>query len=82
MEDKKQRILTQILELVEELYPYMDRIILTDLDTPRSIIITSDDAIEEIAAEFGVDPDMLADVSEEIDLMGDDDDDEGGGMLQ
>ena len=82
MDERTQKILAMILELAQELYPHLDRIVLSDLDDPRSIMITSDDAIDEIAEEFGIDPDMLDDIREDIEIMGDDDDDEGGGMLQ
>lgn len=81
-DSKKKEILTKILDLVQEIYPYMDRITLTDLDEPRSIIITNDEAIREIAEEFGVDPELLDDVREDIEIGGEDDDDEGGGYLQ
>ena len=81
-DSKKKEILTKILDLVQEIYPYMDRITLTDLDEPRSIIITNDEAIREIAEEFGVDPELLDDVREDIEIGGENDDDEGGGYLQ
>jgi hypothetical protein len=60
----------------------MDRVVLSDLDNPRTIMITNDNAIDEIAEEFGIDPDFIDDIREEIEVGGYDDDDEGGGILQ
>jgi len=92
--DKKKRLLEIITEL-QELYPHLDRLMITDLEDPESIIITSESRIEQIAEEMGLDFDSieeLEDFDEEIseeDLdqlalltFGDDDDDNGGGMLQ
>lgn len=75
MDKKTKFILEQILDLVQQIYPKMDRIVLSDLDNPRSIMITNDEAIDEIAKDFGIDPAHLDDIAEYIEL--DDDDDNG-----
>lgn len=71
---KKERVI-EIVEQLSEIYPELDRVIITDLDNPKSIIITSSEVVDEVAEEVGIDP---ADLEEYIDR---DDDDEGEGHL-
>lgn len=85
--DKKDKLLKIIQEL-QDIYPHLDRLMITDLDNPDSIIITSEKNLEEIAAVHGVD---VAEVEEYFadDLDGDqlsllewDDGDDDKGPLQ
>lgn len=88
---KKDRLL-EIIEQIQELYPKLNRLMVTDMEDPDSIIITSEDNLASMAEEYGLDPSILETYSEEdlqdpldeylAQIDWDDDDDEGGGMLQ
>jgi len=88
---KKDKLL-EIIEQIQELYPKLNRLMVTDLEDPDSIIITTEERLIEMAEEYGLDPDMIDDITEDAledpldeylaQLDWDDDDDEGGGMLQ
>ena len=76
---KKDRII-EILEQIQEIYPQLDRVMITDFDNPKSIIFTTQDNIDEIAEEYGIEPEYTdAHTGEEVFL---DDDDEDKGPLQ
>tara|TARA_R110000765_G_C18537214_1_gene560422 strand:- start:12 stop:287 length:276 start_codon:yes stop_codon:yes gene_type:complete len=89
---KKEKLL-EIIEQIQELYPKLNRLMVTDMDDPESIIITTEENLISMAEEYGLDPEMIEQFSEE-DLQDpldeylaqidwdDDDDDEGGGMIQ
>ena len=82
--DKKTRLLEIIGEL-QELYPKLDRLMVNDLDDPDTVIITSEDRLEEIASELGIDTSSLDDITEEdldslAQLTFNIDDDKGGGI--
>jgi|VirMetMinimDraft_7_1064189.scaffolds.fasta_scaffold05857_8 hypothetical protein len=88
---KKDKLL-EIIEQIQELYPKLNRLMVTDLDDPDSIIITTEDRLIELAEEYGIDSDLIDDITEDAledpldeylsQIDWDDDDDEGGGMLQ
>jgi len=87
---KKKRLLEIIAE-IQKLYPHLDRLMVTDLENPDSIIITSENRIEnridEIAEELGIDSESVEEITEEdLDelalLTWEDDDDDNGGLLQ
>tara|TARA_B110000908_G_C10191172_1_gene420547 strand:- start:848 stop:1123 length:276 start_codon:yes stop_codon:yes gene_type:complete len=89
---KKDKLL-EIIEQIQELYPKLNRLMVTDLEDPDSIIITTEERLIEMAEEYGIDPDMIEGLTED-DLQDPldeylaqidwdyDDDDEGGGMIQ
>lgn len=84
VEEKRDK-LVKLLEEVQKLYPELDRVMITDLDNPRSIIFTTEDNIQEIAEEYGLEPDYLDSITEEIEVEVDwldDDDDDDRGPLQ
>lgn len=83
VEEKRDK-LVKLLEEVQKLYPHLDRVMITDLDDPRSIIFTTDDNIQEIAEEYGLEPEYLDSITEEIEVEidWDDDDDDDRGPLQ
>ena len=82
--DKKAKLM-KIIQEIQDLYPHLDRLMVTDLDDPDSIIISSAQRIEEIASEFGVDMEEVEeffedDLDEQLDMLewgGDDDEDKG-----
>jgi hypothetical protein len=80
--DKIKKKLMEALETIQELYPHLDRVMVTDLEDPRSIIITSDDVIDEIAEDFGLDPETIDELREDIEIEVDIDDDDDRGPLQ
>jgi hypothetical protein len=85
--DKKDKLLKIIQEL-QDIYPHLDRLMITDLDNPDSIIITSEKNLEEIAAVHGVDvaevEEYFADDldGEQLSLLEWNDDDDDKGPLQ
>lgn len=90
--NKKDKLL-EIIEQIQELYPQLDRLMITDLDDPQSIIITTEENLISMAEDYGLDPDMINglmedDLEDSVDefmnkLEWDgEDDDNGGGMLQ
>lgn len=83
--EEKREKLVKLLEEVQKLYPNLDRVMITDLEDPRSIIFTTEDNIQEIADEYGLEPDYLDSITEEVEVeVGslDDDDDDDKGLLQ
>jgi hypothetical protein len=72
---KKEKIL-DIVEQLSEIYPHLDRVLITDMENPKSIIITSSEVVDEVAEEVGIDPE---DLEEYMDR--DDEDDDGEGHL-
>ena len=80
--DKIKKKLMEALETIQELYPHLDRVMVTDLEDPRSIIITSDDVIDEIAEDFGLDPETIDELREDIEIEVDIEDDDDKGPLQ
>lgn len=83
MENKKARLLEIIYE-IQEMYPELDRLLITDFDNPDRITITSESTLRRIAEEEGLVIEMVEDFYEEDeDIFGlFDDDDESGGTLQ
>lgn len=87
--DKKKRLL-EIIEEIQEMYPHLDRLMITDLEDPDTLIITSEARMKEISGELGLDYDSIEQLLEEDEdplqlalLEFDDDDNNGnGGMLQ
>ena len=90
--NKKDKLL-EIIEQIQELYPQLDRLMITDMDDPQSIIITTKENLESMAEDYGLDPDMIDglmedDLEDSVDefmnkLEWDgEDDDNGGGMMQ
>jgi len=87
--NKKKRLLEIIKEL-QTMYPKLDRLMLTDIDDPDSIIITSEDKLGEIAKDLGLDTtgiEELEDISEKdldelAQLTFDDIKGNGGGFFQ
>ena len=91
--DKKKRLL-EIMQMMQDLYPHLDRLMIEDIENPDSIIITSELRIEEVAAQHGYDTEIVEaffdDLLEDEDPFGmkqtligfDDDDDNGGGFMQ
>ena len=83
---KKDRLL-KIIEEIQDMYPHLDRIMVTDLDNPDSIIITSQENLEMVASVTGLDLDDVdsffveedGDLEElsMFDFFVDDDDDKG-----
>lgn len=83
--EEKREKLVKLLEEVQKLYPNLDRVMITDLEDPRSIIFTTEDNIQEIADEYGLEPDYLDSITEEIEVEVDsldDDDEDDKGLLQ
>jgi hypothetical protein len=82
---KKDRLM-EIIEMIEELYPELDTLMITDVENPESIIITSGDRVAEAAEQLGYEPEDLQDDEDSLDQylakIGFDDDDDGGGMMQ
>lgn len=81
--DKKAKLLRIIQEL-QEIYPHLDRLMVTDLENPESIIISSEKNIAEIAEAHGITVEEVEEFFEEdLDasqlslLEWDDDDDKG-----
>lgn len=71
--DKKAKLM-KIIQEIQDLYPHLDRLMVTDLDNPDSIIISSAKRIEEIASEFGVNMEEVAeffedDIDQQLDLL-------------
>lgn len=84
--DKKARLL-EIIQEIQELYPHLDRLMITDIDEPDSIIITSEENILEMAEAHGIPVEFIDDFfdePEELELLDffDDEDDDDGGVLQ
>tara|TARA_R110000851_G_scaffold21596_1_gene64743 strand:+ start:112 stop:387 length:276 start_codon:yes stop_codon:yes gene_type:complete len=87
--DKRKRLMEIIYE-IQEMYPHLDRLLVTDMDDPDSIIITSESRIDEIAEEQGLDMEFFDDefeddvpsLSDLKKLIGFDDDDGDKGPLQ
>jgi hypothetical protein len=82
---KKDRLM-EIIEMIQELYPELDTLMITDVENPESIIITSGDRVAEAAEQLGYEPEDLQDDEDSLDQylakIGFDDDDDGGGMMQ
>lgn len=77
---KKDKLLS-ILSKVQELYPHLDRVMITDLDNPDSIILTSEDNLKDVAVAHDLDEDYLDQITQEVDVLveyDDDDEDDGG----
>ena len=74
--DKKEKLL-EILAQVQELYPELDRVMITDLENPQSIILTSEENLMEVAQAYNLDEDYLDEITEEVEIYLEDDDDEG-----
>lgn len=86
----KREKLLDIIRQIQDIYPELDRVMITDFENPDSITITTESHLLEMAEEYGLDPDMLSSITEDdsdldeylAQIDWDDDDDEGGGMLQ
>jgi len=92
--DKKKRLLEIVYDL-QELYPHLDRLLIYDFEDPQSITITTQDKIDSVAEEQGLEVEFVSDLFDEVMAdedpfdsqmqlidWNDDDDDNGGGMLQ
>ena len=85
---KKDRLI-EIASQIQELYPDLDRVLINDEggDEPVSIVITSQERLNDIAIANGLDPDLLEEVTDDMEdyldgiagYLGfeDDDDDDG-----
>ena len=84
--DKKKRVV-EIVEQLQEIYPELDRVVITDLDDPSSIIITSKKRMREEAELLGIDPELLEEATDHaediltIDDLSEDDDEDDNGTL-
>ena len=72
--------------MIQEIYPELNHLMVTDLENPESIIITSEDRLHELAEEHGIDVDVFDFMEEEypsaLGIEWDGDDDDGEGFLQ
>jgi len=84
--NKKNRLLSIIKE-IQNMYPHLDRLMVTDLDNPVSIIITSEENLENIAEDYGIEMeevteffqgDSLEDQLDQVNLFTNSDDDDKG----
>jgi len=87
MSDKKKKLL-DIIRQIQEIYPHLDRLMISDVEHPDQIVITSQEAIEAVAVSTGLDMDEIEEFfdedvfteeeMEELEAMiFEDDDDEG-----
>ena len=89
----KKEKLVEIVELIQELYPELDTLLVTDFENPDSIIIASTERVIEIAKEHGIDltgvepeeygyedDDLFSQYSKKLGY--DEGDDGNGGLLQ
>ena len=73
--DEKYKRLLEIVEMINEIYPELDRLLVTDIDNPESVIVTSDENLQLIAGEL---MDGLG--LEEVANSGKNDDDDKGNL--
>lgn len=74
--EEKYEKLMKIVEQVNEIFPELDKLVVNDLDDPSSVIITSAENLQLIAAELGAGFDSEDELDSYFsDLIEDDDDD-------
>lgn len=72
MSNKIQKLL-KIVADIQDLFPDLDRVMINgDYEDPRSIVVTSEANLIDIAEEYGLDPDMIEEVTVYEDELEDD----------